>query len=113
MNGSLTATLRYALYSEKKMEILAKMVRWETATKAIEKLEFVPKKGADILQKLIKSAVANAKHNGGVKDEGSLYIKRIDVGKWEKLKRVSFVSRAWIHPYKKHRSFVRVVLDYK
>lgn len=113
MDKSLTATLKYALSSEQKMELVAKSVRWKDVNEAMSYLRFMPKKAAGTLLKVLKSAVANAKNNAGITSEDSLYIKRIDVGKWPKLKRMSFVSRAWVHPYEKHRAFVRVVLDTK
>lgn len=113
MNKSLTATLKYALSSEKKMELVAKAVRGKDVNDAMAYLRFMPKKPAGSLLKVLKSAVSNAKNNAGIENEDSLYIKRIDVWKWPKLKRMSFVSRAGVHPYEKHRAFVRVVLDTK
>jgi len=109
---SMTATLRYAQSSEKKLELVAKLVRWKDVKEAMKILQFTPKKAAQILLTVIKSAVANAKNNLGL-NEDDLYISRIDVGRGPKLKRIRFASRARVHGYVKHRAFVRVVLDIK
>lgn len=107
---SITATLRYATTSEKKINLIAKIIRWKKVNDALNILMFTNKKAAKILEKVLKSAIANAKHNLWLKED-DLYIKRIDIWRWPKIKRIRFASRARIHPYEKHRSFVRIVLD--
>jgi len=109
---SITATLRYALSSEKKIELVAKLIRWKDVEEALKILKFTPKKAAKILEKVLKSAIANAVNNAWL-DINSLKVTRVDVGRWPKLKRIRFASRARIHPYNKYRSFVRIVLDIK
>ena len=47
----------------KKLNLIAELVRNKSANEAIEILEFAPKKGAKLLNKVIASAVANAKNN--------------------------------------------------
>ena len=109
---SITATLRSALSSEKQIELVAKLIRWKDVEEALRILKFTPKKAAKILEKVLKSAIANATNNAGL-DPNSLKVARVDVGRGPKLKRIRFASRARIHPYNKYRSFVRVVLDIK
>lgn len=112
MNKSLTATLRYAQTSEKKMEVMAKMIRGKKAEDALNVLRFVPNKWAKILSKVLKSAVSNATHNWW-EQKDNLYVSKVDIWKWMKIKRMKFVGRSRTHWYIKHRSFVRVVLDNK
>jgi len=104
----MTATLKYATTSDKKLTLIAKLIQWKKVSEAMPILKYLPKKGADILYKLVQSAMANAKNNGDVKWE--LYIEKVDVTKWPKYKRYRFASRSKVHAYVKHRSFVRVVL---
>lgn len=111
MQGHMTATLKYALSSRKKMNLVAKLVRGKQAESALTLLEYTPKKSAKILHKVVKSALSNATKAG--KDPKSLYISRIEVGKWPSLGRIRFVGRSRVHRYEKHRSFVKVVLDVK
>lgn len=108
----MTATLKYALLSHLKMELMAKLVRGKNVEEALDLLQYLPKKAAKTLYKVIKSAVNNAVKNAN-KDIHTLYIAAIDVGSWPKLKRIRFVSRSRISHYAKYRSFVRVVLDSK
>jgi large subunit ribosomal protein L22 len=110
---SMTATLRFANSSEKKLELAAKLIRGKRVNDAILLLENAPWKAAKILLKVVKSALANVKHNLGIENEDMLVISRVDIGRGPKYKRYRFASRARVHPYVKHRSFVRVVLDIK
>lgn len=109
---SMTATLKYALLSEKKLSLVAKMIRGKSVSEALVFLQYLPKKAAKILWKVVKSASANAHNNLNI-DVDSLYIKTIEVGKGPALKRVRPAGRSRMHGYQKHRSFVQVVLDVK
>ncbi len=109
---SMTATLKYANSSEKKIELVAKLIRGKKVNDALLILNHTPKKAAKILLKVLKSAIANATNNLGLNEE-DLVVARVDVGRWPKYKRYRFASRARVHPYVKHRAFVRVVLDIK
>ena len=111
-NRSMTATLKYALLSEKKLSLVAKMIRGKSVAEALVFLQYLPKKAAKILWKVVKSASSNANNNLNI-DTQSLYIKSIEVGKWPSLKRVRPTWRSRMHGYQKHRSFVKVVLDVK
>lgn len=63
MNNSMTAQLKYATVSYKKMGLIAKMARGKKVDEILPFLEFLPKKGAKIMHKLIRSATANAVNN--------------------------------------------------
>lgn len=108
----MTATLKYAITSEKKMQLLAKLVKRKKVQDALEQLEVVPKKGAKILYKVVKSAATNAVANGK-KNLADLYIDRIEIGRGPKLKRIRFTSRSRISHYVKYRAFIKVVLNSK
>ena len=79
-------------------------------TAALDMLEFMPKKGARVLHKLIKSAAANAVNNNKLPLD-QLFIERIEVGRGPKIKRVRFVSR--ISHSEKYRAYVKVILNTK
>ncbi len=76
---SLTATLKYALISDKKMSLIAKLVQGKKVDEALRVLSFTPKKAAKILHKVVKSAAANATTNADAVYD-SLYIQTINVG---------------------------------
>lgn len=109
-NKSMTATLKYATVSEKKINLVAKMIRGKPVDEVLVMLSFLPKKSAAILLKLVKAASANASNNLKI-DASTLKVKAIEVWRWPKIKRVRAVWRSRMHGYIKHRSFVKVVLD--
>ena len=111
MDNQVSATLKYALLSDKKMNLIADLVRGKKATEAMSDLEFLPKKWARTLYKLLKSAVANASAKWLPVDQ--LVIDRIEVWRWPKIKRIRFTSRSRISHYKKYRCYVKVVLAVK
>lgn len=68
--------------SPRKMRLVTNSVKGKSALEAITQLQFTNKKGADMLIKLLRSAVANAEHNFSL-SAPDLYIKTItcDMGK--------------------------------
>jgi len=43
-NGNMTAILKYAIVSDKKMTLIAKLVKWKKIQEALDILEYTPKK---------------------------------------------------------------------
>ena len=87
----VTSKLRYARISPQKCRLVADVVRGQPVGNAIATLKFMPKKGADIVLKVLESAVANAEHNHGA-DIDELKIALIQVDTAPSLKR--FAARA-------------------
>ncbi len=87
----VTAHLRYARISPQKCRLVADMVRGQPVGNAIATLKFLPKKGAEIVRKVLESAVANAEHNHGA-DIDELKVALIQVDTAPVLKR--FAARA-------------------
>ena len=112
VDNNLTATLKYALVSDKKMALIAQMVKWKKVDEALTLLDVLPKKAAKFLYKVIKSAQANATTNASY-DANKLYVHKIEVGRGPKIQRIRFVSRSRISHYVKYRAFVKVFLYVK
>lgn len=108
----MTATLKYAIVSDKKMLLISKLVKWKKVQEALDILEYTPKKAAKILAKVVKSASSNAVVNWKQK-LSNLFVDNIEVGKWPKIKRIRFTSRSRISHYEKSRCYVKVVLNTK
>ncbi|MCC7461011.1 MAG: 50S ribosomal protein L22 [Gammaproteobacteria bacterium] len=87
----VTATLRYARISPQKCRLVADTVRGKPVGNAIATLKFMPKKGAELVRKVLESAVANAEHNLGA-DIDTLKVTAIMVDAAPLLKR--FQARA-------------------
>lgn len=105
----MKAKLSNARISPKKMNLVAGLIRREQVNKAINLLSFTNKKGAELLEKLLKSAVANAVNNFGQK-EIELIIDEVKVTKGQTFKRSMPVSRGRAHPIKKVNSHVTIFL---
>lgn len=86
-----TALHRYARISPQKARLVADLVRGQGVAQAIETLAFSDKKGADLIKKVLESAIANAENNEGA-DVDRLRISTIMVDEGPVLKR--FRARA-------------------
>ena len=85
------AVLRYARISPQKCRLVVDTVRGEQVSKALNTLKFMPKKGADLVHKVLWSAVENAQNNQGA-DVDELRVTSIMVDAAPVLKR--FGSKA-------------------
>jgi large subunit ribosomal protein L22 len=87
----VTSKLRYARISPQKCRLVADVVRGQPVGNAISTLRYMPKKGAELLRKVLESAVANAEHNHGA-DIDDLKVALVQVDAAPVLKR--FAARA-------------------
>lgn len=85
------AILRGVRLSAQKGRLVADLVRGRPVDQALNILAFSPKKGAQIIRKVVESAIANAEHNDGA-DIDTLKVKTIHVEEGMTLKR--FTARA-------------------
>ncbi len=83
----VSAILRGVHLSPQKARLVADLVRGKKVDYALNILTFSPKKGADIIKKVVESAIANAEHNNGA-DIDELKVASICVDKGLVLKRV-------------------------
>ena len=54
------ATLKYARISSRKVKIVADLIRGKDVDEALSIVKFTPKASSAIIEKLLKSAIANA-----------------------------------------------------
>ena len=80
------AVAKYVRISPRKIRLIMDQIRGRDVEDALNQLSFSSKKGANILKKLINSAVANAQQNSDV-DVDKLYINRIYADEGPVLKR--------------------------
>ncbi len=67
------AYLRYARISPRKVQIVLDLIRNQPADKAMAILKHTPKAASELLEKLLKSAIANAENNHNM-DKTKLYV---------------------------------------
>jgi len=105
----MKASAKQLRITPRKLNLIAKMVRNKDVDEAMDILRFTPKKGARLLYKVVKSAVANAENNFK-QEKASLYIKEIVVGKAITLKRSVPISKGRVHPILKRSAHVHVTV---
>ena len=87
MANEVSAILRGVRISPQKARLVADLVRGKKVDNALNILTFSPKKGAEIIKKVVESAIANAENNNGA-DIDELKVKIISVDKGMVLKRI-------------------------
>jgi len=61
----VAARLRGAQLSAQKARLVVDQIRGKSVEEALDILTFSPKKGANLVKKVLESAIANAEHNEG------------------------------------------------
>ena len=107
------ARLRYIRISPRKARLVADLVRRLQVEQAINTLRFVQKRGARIIMKLLKSAVANAEQNPQIKDIDRLYVREIYVDDGPTMKRFRTAPMGRAMRVRKRTSHITVILDEK
>ncbi len=83
----VSARLSGATISAQKARLVADQIRGKSAEEALDILTFSNKKAADLVLKLLNSAIANAEHNEGA-DIDELKVSSIFVNEGRTLKRL-------------------------
>jgi large subunit ribosomal protein L22 len=104
------AVARYVRISPQKARLVVDLVRGKKVEDAQRTLEFTRKKAAEIVAKLLKSAVANASQNPNI-DENILFVKKIFVDQGPALKRWRARAQGRAASIKKRMSHITIVLD--
>jgi len=86
-DGQVSAVLSGARISAQKARLVADQIRGKDVGQALNLLTFSSKKAADIMKKLLESAVANAEHNNG-EDVDDLMVSTVFVNEGRSLKRI-------------------------
>ena len=105
----MRAIARSQRITSKKANLIADLVRLKNVTDAMNILRFTPKKGAKIIFKVVRSAVANAENNFK-QERPSLFIREIVVTEGATLKRSVPVSRGRANPILKRTAHITVLL---
>jgi len=104
------ALTRNARMSPKKVREVARTIQGRTANDAVEYLTLIPRKSARLIAKTLKSAIANAEHNGNVASD-SLTVKSAIVENGPVLKRFKAGAKGSAMPRRKKMSHIRIVLS--
>lgn len=103
------AELRHARISARKVKIVIDLIRGKNAKEAIAILKYTNKAAAPIVEKLVKSAIANAVNNNNM-DETKLYISEIYANQGPTMKRILPRAKGSADRIRKRTSHIVVVL---
>ncbi|MBI2590706.1 MAG: 50S ribosomal protein L22 [Candidatus Blackburnbacteria bacterium] len=107
----IVAKQKFVRTSPRKLRLVADGIRGlESPTLAVTYLDQVQQKAAEILGKVIKTAIANATNNLKLGLE-SLKLHEIQIGEGPTYKRGQPVSRGRFHKIEKKTSHITVVLE--
>jgi large subunit ribosomal protein L22 len=106
----MKASTTHVRISPRKVRMVVDTVRGKSVSQALSILSFTRKKAALPVQKLLKSAVANAVENNGINDVDTLVIDRITVDEGPTLKRYMPRARGRATPIRKRTSHIQIRL---
>jgi len=100
---------RYAKVSPFKVREVTREIQGLPVSAALDLVAFSPKKAATLVNKTLKSAVANAENNANLKVEG-LVVKEAVVGEGPTMKRMMARARGSGSRILKRTSHIRIIL---
>ncbi len=107
----VVARLRHLQASPQKVRLVADLIRGRDVEDAVAILQHTKKRAAGQLEKLVKSAVANAENRDEELDVDLLYVKEISVDGGPAMKRVWFTTMGRAYRKLKRQSHITVKLD--
>ncbi len=106
---------RYARISPRKVRPLADLVRGKFVDEALDILRYQPQRGARMLERVIRTALANAQdpdqNPGRIVNEHDLYIKEACIDGGPMFRRMRPRARGMAHIIKKRMSHIRVEIE--
>ena len=103
------AILRYARISSRKVKIVADLIRGKKVDEALAIVKFTPKASSEIIEKLLKSAIANAENNHNM-NSSNLYVAEIYANQGPTLKRIRPAAKGSAVRIRKRTSHITIVL---
>ena len=103
------AVAKYIRIAPRKIRVVMDLIRGKNIGEAFAILKYTPKVGADVIEKVLKSAVANAEHNNDMNVD-NLFISAAFVDQGPTLKRIHPRSRGQAFKILKRSSHVTVVV---
>ncbi|HEU4521880.1 MAG TPA: 50S ribosomal protein L22 [Thermoanaerobaculia bacterium] len=103
-----TATLKYLKASPQKVRLIVDLVRGKKVEEALHILRFTRKAAAKDLEKLLRSAVANAEQKENAPDVDDLVVSKIYVNEGPREKRVQPAPMGRAYRIQKRKAHVTV-----
>ena len=100
---------KFARSSAQKARLVADQIRGLSVDKALNVLTYSPKKAADLVKKVLLSAIANAEHNEGA-DIDTLKVKTVFVDEGPSMKRIKPRAKGRADRIVKRTSHITVIV---
>ena len=106
----VSAKLRNAQLSAQKGRLVADLIRGKSVEQALQVLSFSTKKAAQIMKKVLESAIANAENNEGA-DIDELKVKTVCVDEGRTMKRIQARAKGRANRILKRSSHITVTVS--
>ncbi|MCL2858974.1 MAG: 50S ribosomal protein L22 [Oscillospiraceae bacterium] len=103
------AELKYARISARKVKIVADLIRRKKVDEALAIIKFTPKASSVIIEKLLKSAIANAENNHHM-TRGNLVVSEIYANQGPTLKRIRPAAKGSAVRIRKRTCHITIIL---
>lgn len=105
------AVLKYAKMTPRKARRVTELIKGKKAGDALLSLRFMPYRGARAIEKLLKSAMANAEQKNTSADSEAMVISRAYVDQGSMMKRVEQRSMGRANMIKKRTCHITLILS--
>jgi len=106
------AVLRYVRVAPRKVRLVVDLIRGKQVGEALSALKFIPRGASKVVEKVLKSAIANAQQKE-IGDVDDLWISKAYVDGGPVLKRFQPAPQGRAHPIKKRTSHITLKLSVK
>lgn len=106
------AVAKYVRIAPRKVRVVMDLIRGKSVADAFAILKFTPKVGAEAIEKVLKSAVANAENNFDMNVD-NLYVSSCFVDQGPTMKRIHPRSRGQAFKILKRSSHITVAVEEK
>lgn len=109
---AVKSTAKTVRIAARKVRIVLDLIRGKNAEEALAILHFTPNAAAEVVYKVLKSAVANATHNHQL-DENKLYVSECYANEGVTMKRFRPRAKGSASPIMKRTSHITIVVKEK
>jgi len=104
---------KYARISDRKARIVLEQIKGKDIGHALGILKYSPRHGSTLIEKVLKSAIANAEHNEryGDLDVSNLYVEEAIANQGPTFKRIQPRARGMAYRINKKTSHITVILN--
>ena len=101
---------KYARISDRKARIVLEQIKGKDVIHALAILKYSPRNGATLIEKVLKSAIANAEHNLDM-DISALFVEEAIANQGPTFKRIQPRARGMAYRINKKTSHITVILN--